>query len=300
MKLSTTTGVTGKKIGYAEAIRLISQAGFDAYDIDMSDIHMSDTPISRDDYWDYIMYLKKIADENCIVCNQAHAPFPTQLNGNIEYNQKAFDMIIRSMECASFLGAKIIVMHPIKNSSSSLAKGYSFELFESRQQLYDTNIKFFNELIPFCKKFNIKIAVENMWERHPLHHDTLIPAILGYYEEHVKFIKTIDSEWIVGCLDIGHSLICGEKPQDAIRYLGTNHLKALHIHDSNGYEDSHVLPYSSKTEWNEILKALADINYDGDFTFEADNFLKNYPDELLSNALHYMCLIGRYMMQHIV
>ncbi len=299
MKLSTTTGNIEKRFGYTQAIEMIAQAGFDAYDIDMCRIHVSDTPISDDGYMDYVKNLKAVADEKGIVCNQAHAPFPTQLNGNDQYNKRTFDMIIRSIECASLLGAKIIVMHPIRNSSSSIAKGVSYEPYESRQQLYDENIKFFKNLIPYCEKFDIKIAVENMWERNPLRYDTLIPAILGYAEEHSRFIKDIGSEWIVGCLDIGHSLICGEKPQEAIHFLGSD-LKALHIHDCNGYEDSHALPYSMNADWSAILKALADIKYDGDFTFEAFNFLKNYPDELLPEALRYMCTVGRYMVEQIV
>lgn len=295
MKISTSTGISAQRFGVDTAIQMIAQAGFDAYDMDMCRIHVTDTPLSSDDYMTYIKRLKCVAGENGIVCNQAHGPFPTQLNGNAEYNKKTFNMIIRSMECASMLGAKIIVMHPIKNSSSSIVNGASYVPFENRQQLYDANICFFKKLIPYCEKFDIKIAVENMWERHPLHRDTLIPAILGYAEEHSRFIKDVGSKWIVGCLDIGHCLICGEKPQDTIRHLGNKYLKALHVHDCNGYEDSHVLPYSMKTDWHEILKALSDIEYDGDFTFEADNALVNYPDELLPNGLNYMCSIGRYM-----
>ena len=299
MKISTSTGISAKRFGTDIAIQMIAQAGFDAYDMDMCKIHVTDNPLVADDYMDYIKHLKSVAQENGIVCNQAHAPFPTQLNGNDEYNKMTSELIIRSMECAAFLGAKAIVIHPIKNLSSSQAKVFGYEEFESKQKLYDANIEFFNKLIPYCEKFNIKIAVENMWERHPLHHETLLPAILGYAEEHRKFIQDINSEWIVGCLDIGHALICGEKPQTTIRHLGNKYLKALHVHDCNGYEDSHVLPYSMKTDWNEILKALSDIKYDGDFTFEADNALVNFPDELMSEGLRHMCIVGRYMVNKI-
>lgn len=301
MRLSTTTGEIEKRYGYIEAVKMIAEAGFDAYDIDTSKIHVSpDSPILRDDYVDYVQRLKWIADEKGIVCNQAHAPFPTQLNGNDEYNKKTFDLIIRSMECASILGAEIIVVHPIKNSSSSHANAFSYEPFESKGELYAENIRFFKGLIPYCEKYNIKIAVENMWERHPMHRDTLIPAILGCSEEHMEFIDALNSKWIVGCLDIGHSLICGEKPEAAIHRLGGNRLKALHVHDCNGYEDSHTLPYTMNTDWDSILKSLADISYEGDFTFEADHFFAHYPDELIPEALRYMCTVGRYMMNKIV
>lgn len=299
MILSTTTGAIAKRYGHESAIKMIAAAGFDAYDLDMCHIHITDTRISHDGYLDYAKQLKAVADGCGIICNQAHAPFPTQLNGNDEYNKMTLDLIIRSMEVASILGAKIIVVHPIKNSSSSLTKGYSYEQFESKKQLYDANIEFFKGLIPHCERLGIKIAVENMWERHPLRRDTLIPAILGSSEEHTKFISDLDSPWIVGCLDIGHALICGENPEDAVRRLGGDQLKALHVHDCNGYEDSHTLPYSMQTDWGAILQALSDIKYDGDFTFEADNFLKNYPDALIPEALRYMCTVGRYMVGEI-
>ena len=299
MRLSTTTGVLQKRFGYAKAIKMIAEAGFDAYDIDMCRINVENTPIAESGYLDFARQLNKVSEKCGIICNQAHAPFPTQLNGNDEYNKKTFDMIVRSMELASMLGAEIIVMHPIKNSSSSHLKDYTFKNFESRKQLYEANLRFFERLIPYCEKTNITIAVENMWERHPLRHDTLIPAILGYAEEHSKFIEDVGSERIVACLDIGHSLICGEKPDEAIYRLDRS-LKSLHVHDSNGYEDSHAMPYSLNADWSAILKALADIEYDGDFTFEVlSPFFKNCPDELYPEALRHMCSVGRYMVSEI-
>jgi len=75
MKLSTTTGMAGKRFGYEEAIKLIAQTGFDAYDMDMSELQFSDSPLSCSDYVAYLKHLKAVADENGIICNQAHAPF---------------------------------------------------------------------------------------------------------------------------------------------------------------------------------------------------------------------------------
>ncbi len=299
MKLSTPIGDIGNKIGYKKAINLISKSGFDAFDLSMYSMHIKPNQLSGDNYLYYLKELKEEMHKLGIECNQAHAPFPTQLNGNDEYNQMTLKMIIRSMECAAFLGAKVIVVHPIKNSSSSLCSKYAFVKYESKQQLFDANINFFKKLIPYCQKFNIKIAVENMWERHPMHHDTLIPAFLGNSEEHARFIDVLDSEWIVGCLDIGHALICGENPAQAIRRLGAKRLQALHIHDCNGYEDSHALPFSMPNNWDEIMNALAEICYNGDFTFEAENFYKYYPEELYSDALTFMCKMGRYMINSI-
>lgn len=295
MKLSTTTIPMSSRFGYDRAIELIAEAGFDAYDLDLCKIHVNENSFMGENYIEYVRYLKDVADKNGIICNQAHAPFPPQLNGNDEYNKMTFDATVRAMECASLLGAKNIVVHPIKNSSSAHVKQFSYTLYEDKQSLYDANIELFKNLIPYCEKYNIRIAVENMWERHPLSHDTLIPAFLGNAEEHASFIDALDSEWIVGCLDIGHAIICAQKPDAVIRKLGKNRLKALHVHDTNGYEDSHVLPYSMGNDWDAILKALHDIDYDGDFTFESHLFNINYPDDLFLTSLRYMCELGRYM-----
>ena len=49
-----------------------------------------------------------------------------------------------------------------------------------------------------------------------------------------------------------------------------------------------------------ITAALHDIGYEGDFTFEADNFLKVLPPELMMDASIYMCKVGRYLMKRVI
>ena len=120
MKLCTTTGIIGNKKGYKEAVRLIFDAGFDAYDLNMCKAHVNPNELTSPDYMKFLVELKELQEKLGIDCTQAHAPYPTYLNGNEEYNKSTLEVTIRSMECASFLGAEIIVIHPIKNSSSSM------------------------------------------------------------------------------------------------------------------------------------------------------------------------------------
>ena len=51
--------------------------------------------------------------------------------------------------------------------------------------------------------------------------------------------------------------------------------------------------------FDSILKAMADIGYNGHFTFEADNFLKAFPDDLVPDALCFMEKTGRTMIKKI-
>lgn len=73
------------------------------------------------------------------------------------------------------------------------------------------------------------------------------------------------------------------------------YMKFLHVHDSNGYEDLHQIPGFAKAEWDEIMKALADIRYDGDFTFEADCFFNRFHPDLWLDALVFMNKVGRLL-----
>jgi sugar phosphate isomerase/epimerase len=80
-----------------------------------------------------------------------------------------------------------------------------------------------------------------------------------------------------------------------IRALGHKRLKALHIHDNDLIHDSHTLPFTQKIHWEDVMTALKEIQYDGVFTFEADNFLKQFPRELIVPASRLMLEVGRYL-----
>ena len=97
------------------------------------------------------------------------------------------------------------------------------------------------------------------------------------------------------CLDLGHCGLVGEEPQDAIRILGHDRLGSLHVHDNNYRQDNHTVPYDygMKMNWNEITKALGEIDYAGDFTFEADNFPARFDDSVVQDAVNFMAVIGR-------
>ena len=80
-----------------------------------------------------------------------------------------------------------------------------------------------------------------------------------------------------------------------IRILGKDRLKALHIHDTDYVRDLHTLPFTQKIDYHAVVKALAEIDYDGDFTYEADGFYAKFPEELFPQTAKFMCEVGRYL-----
>ena len=81
--------------------------------------------------------------------------------------------------------------------------------------------------------------------------------------------------------------------------MGPKRLQALHVHDVDYLNDCHTMPFMERLDWNEICKALGEIGYEGDFTFEADTFLFNLPKELQLDGARLMGKVGRYLISQI-
>ena len=286
MILSTTTGEIAKRLGDEAAIRIIAQAGFDAFDYSLF-IYDDQHPVYGDDYIEYVERLIEFKKKYNIVCNQAHAYHPTNRWGDEGFNQKTFFKIVRGIEVAAMLGAKAIVVHPYTGFPENTLP----------EEIWKVNIDFYNRLLPYCKKFKIKVALENMFTRNK--EREYIGSTCGSSKEFRAYMETVDQDWFVACLDLGHAGLIGENPQDAIRILGKKYLQALHVHDNDRMRDRHTLPYLGNTEWDEVLKALVEIGYEGDFTYEADRFLWGFPDAFLPDVSAFMCRVGRYMINRI-
>jgi sugar phosphate isomerase/epimerase len=69
----------------------------------------------------------------------------------------------------------------------------------------------------------------------------------------------------------------------------------VHIADNKGEFDEHILPYQGTIQWEPIMKALKEIDYKGDFTYEVHEFGNPLPKELRMKALKYACDTGRYL-----
>ena len=54
-----------------------------------------------------------------------------------------------------------------------------------------------------------------------------------------------------------------------------------------------------KMNWDAITKALGEIGYEGDFTYEADTFLVRFDEDTIPDALKFMAAIGRKLIAKI-
>ena len=158
-------------------------------------------------------------------------------------------------------------------------------------------MQFYNALKPYAEEYGVKIGVENMWQMPggiKIDHSTCSRP-----EEFVRYIDTLNSEWFVACLDIGHAPLVGVDPAELIRALGKDRLKALHVHDVDGKSDLHTMPYCSKINWDSVCAALKEIGYEGDFTYEIGGFFNPLPKDLLLPAAKLSVATGRHLISKI-
>ena len=283
MLISNETGSTAAKIGEKKAIELFAKAGFTAWDFSLFDRNRyifsenkvlgPDGKVLSTDLIKYAKELKKVSVDNGIVCNQSHAPFPSHV---LEIR----DSFKKVLEMSAEVGAKICVIHPCNNYTA------------------EENAEMYRELLPYAKEFGVKIATENMWNWDSVK-DEALPAACSDEESFVKHVDAVGDDYLVACLDIGHAEMRGLNTNAValIKALGNKRLKALQIHDNDLHYDCHERPMTMGIDFKAVVKALKEIDYDGDFTLEVDTRLTGVDDKTVLEKLTKVANSGKKLLE---
>lgn len=270
MKISTEIASAARIVGMEKAVELCAKAGFDAWDFTMTDMCPIDWdtmhplyrphPLNGSQYLQFARNLRRIGQENGIVCNQSHAPFPVCVPQVRSY-------LKRAIECTAEAGGEICVIHPDDEKSP------------------EENAEMFWELLPFAKGCGVKIATENMW----IWDDETNQSAFAACATAVDFQRHLDlvqDDSFVACLDIGHAEMrgSGDGAVKMIHALGPK-IQALHIHDNDRWLDCHQIPFSMGLDFDAIVNALKQIGYCGYFTLEAKSFLSAYNRENIFDGM---------------
>ena len=280
MLLSTQTKDVFAAVGTERGIRMIAEAGYDAIDLTIGYLSDEECSFADDSYIEFGKKIRRIADECGVVFNQAHAPTPSQKYGDEIHNAIMIDRMPKAIRLASIVGTKSIIVHPFVDPDPAAEK--------------EKNLAFYRYLEPTALECGIKIAIENMWGYDNLR-GHMVPCVCSFSHELIEYYEALNPEAFTICLDTGHGALIGEDTDHAIRALGGERLTALHVHDNDYRDDLHTAPFLGKFDWEKILSALGEIDYQGDFTYEPYGFLNRFPADYLPYALKFMADIGREM-----
>lgn len=292
MKLTMNVSPITGKIPYPDYLDIIKTAGFDAVDYMLDDLVLDDSEMTLSDPVAYAENVRAQAERRGLTVEQTHAPFRFKHWDDEEHFESViFPRTVCSLEMSARMGAKISVVHPLHHM---VYKG-------NEEALFELNMKFYRRLIPYCKEYGIKVGIENMWQRDKLR-KYIIQDTCNTAAELVRYVDTLDSEYMVANLDLGHVVLPenGDTVGDFIRTLGHDRLKGLHVHDNDYQTDAHLLPYLGKLDWTEITQALADINYEGNLTYEVTSSLLNTTDKGFTPiAAKFMADVGHHLINEI-
>ena len=231
--------------------------------------------LDKNDYKDIFGDLIKFLKDSSITFNIAHAPIHYPFFFNTYYKRDDIDTlknrILKSLDISKKIGVKRIVIHV----GTYLDKDYNYDINKSIEH----NIKY---LEPFVKKAienNILIAIENGTQMEK--DDPLFKNTAPYIDELIRIVeyynKKYDKEVLGVCFDFGHANVGNLDMYNEIVKIG-NKLIVTHIHDNYG-TDSHNQPFDGTVNWDDVRKALTDINYNGELTSEV-----RYSKEELSDS----------------
>ncbi|MBR2353845.1 MAG: TIM barrel protein [Clostridia bacterium] len=281
MILSTEIHSVRKKVGDRRALALLREAGFEGIDYSFYWLP-EDHPMKGEGYLAYAKELREYMNGLGLVCRQAHAPFDMKFGDAFDASNAHYLSVVRAMEAAAALGAERIVVHAVKIPQEHGAIN-----------LLDYNTEFYRSLLPYCQRFGIKVAVENLFTSDKK--CGCYREVLGKPEELSELIRRLASPHFCACVDLGHAALGGIEPEIFLRRMDPSLVECLHIQDLDYVKDRHVLPFGGTLNWNGILSALKDMNYRGDVNFEIYGFLDPIPVELLPAALRYAASVGEYL-----
>lgn len=117
-------------------------------------------------------------------------------------------------------------------------------------QISVIGLKRFKELVFWAEKYNVILAIENSWR-------------LDYID---YLFENISSPNFKICYDSGHDHSFTHDKFDFNKYK--NKIVAIHLHDNNGEQDQHRLPFDGNINWKSVIKKIQFSGYDGPVTLE--------------------------------
>ena len=265
MKLSSSSGDFGEYVDLVdERVKCFKETKFKYINLEQS-ASTAELTSDKDDDWKYFAEAcesaANYADVTYVI---AHAPclhnaiLPALEDKNDETYRRNVRIIRRSIEVCNALNIPRIVIHACPDQSFD------------QQTFYKYNKMFYSEFFDLAEKYNISILTEN-WDNDN--------SLISTGKQMRDLIDHIDHPLLAACWDTAHGNI--SKDARAISQYQNiidigDKLKGLHISDNFGDVHHHTWPFAGRINFDQVMQALIDVNYDGYFNFEASYTLLHH------------------------
>lgn len=261
-------GYVAASVGWEEAARLLSEAGFTLLDYN--------PPIDSEDWERHLNTGLEMFAKYGLRVHQTHAPFFRY----VPFDEKQKVLRDRLYEATVKSGAEFMVVHG--DEFNFAAQEYTPE------NAFHYNHDLFAPYVEKAEKDGVKIAFETVFPDGFKHTDRYCSKA----EELKRLIFSYHSDAAVCCWDFGHANVSfGKEQADMIRFM-EGKVACTHVHDNTGHHDDHLLPYQGNIDWKACVDALKETGYQGNFTYElvygkiAPELTPAYLDYLMKTAKH--------------
>lgn len=262
-----------------EKFRLAKEAGFEGFEIDLSE----DGPVNLKSSADDLRKVRAAAENAGIALSGLATGLYWGANGasaDAAVRQKAASILARQIECAGELGLDAILVVPAAVGVDFIpgCEVVPYELAMARAK------DLVKAALPAAEKRKVTIGIENVWNKF------LVSPL-----EMRDFIDSFGSERVGAYFDTGNVLAWGY-PEHWIPILGKRIVR-VHFKDYRravGSAEGFVDLLSGNVNWPAVMAALRQVGYSGYCTAEMIPpvpFYAHAPEILIANTSRAMSAI---------
>lgn len=194
---------------------------------------------------------RKLLDAAGILPSQTHGPWrypPRDLTE--EDRAERFAAMSKAIRATAELGCPYMAIHNVMPFGKEDT---------DEKAAVEINFEYYGKLARVAEENGVVICLENM---------PFLKQYLAAPARTLEFVKSLNSNSVRMCLDTGHAIVHGVSPADAVRMIGKEYLRILHVHDNNGLRDLHWIPYTGAIDWDDFSAALREIGFEGSVSLE--------------------------------
>ena len=254
MKIGIEDAPYIRRYGEEKGYEYLKNLGYDC--VDYQKFVKTEIPLfecSETEFDSAVVRDRKIIEAAGLEVFQAHAPWRWPAPDATEEDRaERFEKMSKSIRGTALLGCRYFVIHPLMPWGGG---SYGPDL----QKYRELNLDFMRKLCSVAEKNDVVICFENM----PMKNLPLSTPAAS-----LDFVKEVDHPNFKMCLDTGHCTVHGIQPAEAVRLLGKDMLRTLHVHDNDGNQDLHWVPFTGVVDWDDFSKALQEIGFDSCLSIE--------------------------------
>lgn len=242
-----------RHLGVEKGSYLAREHGYECFDY--SNFSNTETPffkLPEAEFEKQLVLEKEIMAKNGICVNQAHAPWRHPARDFTEEDRaERFECMAKGIRGTAYIGGTDFVIHAIMPFGTNTG--------ERPEEMKEINFDFMNRLCDIADEYGVIIDLENL---------PFLNLPINNCAQVLDFVKRVNRPCFKVCIDTGHAMVSSQTPADAVKMIGKDYLRTLHVHDNDGYSDLHQIPGLGIANWDDFGKALNGIGYDGVFSLE--------------------------------